>query len=54
MRPDQLLSYALRPSSSSPAVGYGALHVEQQKALVAAAFRDKIPEQETLRPVGRA
>jgi len=54
MRPDQILSYALRPSSSSPAVGYAALHVEQQKALIAAAFRDKIPEQETLRPVGRA
>lgn len=54
MRPDQILSYALRPSSSSPAVGYLALHVEQQKALVAAAFRDSIPEQETLRPAGKA
>jgi 2-oxoglutarate dehydrogenase E1 component len=54
MRADQVLSYALRPSSSSPAVGYMALHVEQQKALLAAAFREKIPEQETLRPAGRA
>ena len=53
MRQDQILSYALRPSSSSPAVGYSALHVEQQKALVAAAFRDKILPQETLRPVAR-
>ena len=53
MRPDQILSYALRPSSSSPAVGYMALHAEQQKALVGAAFREKIPEHETLRPVGR-
>ena len=54
LRPDQVLSYALRPSSSSPAVGYAALHVEQQKALIGAAFREKIPEQETLRPPGRA
>ncbi|HEV8096807.1 MAG TPA: 2-oxoglutarate dehydrogenase E1 component [Burkholderiales bacterium] len=54
LRPDQVLSYALRPSSSSPAVGYAALHVEQQKALIGAAFREKIPEQETLRPAGRA
>jgi 2-oxoglutarate dehydrogenase E1 component len=53
MRADQILSYALRPSSSSPAVGYAALHVEQQKALVAAAFRDKIPPQEKLRPMER-
>jgi hypothetical protein len=43
----------LRPSSSSPAVGYSALHVEQQKALVAAAFRDKISPQEKLRPMER-
>ena len=54
MRPDQVLSYALRPSSSSPAAGYVALHVEQQKALLAAAFRDKLPEEQTLRPAARA
>jgi 2-oxoglutarate dehydrogenase E1 component len=42
MRPDQVLSYALRPSASSPAVGYLSLHNAQQKALVAAAFRDDI------------
>ena len=54
MRPDQVLSYALRPSSSSPAAGYLALHVEQQKALLAAAFRDKLPEEQTLRPAARA
>jgi 2-oxoglutarate dehydrogenase E1 component len=42
MRPDQELGYALRPSSASPAAGYLALHNEQQKALVAAAFREKL------------
>jgi 2-oxoglutarate dehydrogenase E1 component len=38
MRPDQELSYALRPSSASPAVGYLAKHMEQQKALIDAAL----------------
>jgi 2-oxoglutarate dehydrogenase E1 component len=38
MRPDQRLAYAMRASSASPAVGYLSLHLEQQKALVAAAF----------------
>ena len=38
MRPDQVLAYALRPSSASPAVGYLSLHNEQQKAVVDAAF----------------
>jgi len=41
-RPDQVLGYALRPSSASPAVGYLAKHNLQQKELVAAAFREKI------------
>jgi 2-oxoglutarate dehydrogenase E1 component len=41
-RPDQVLGYALRPSSASPAVGYLAKHSLQQKELVAAAFREKI------------
>ncbi len=41
-RPDQILSYALRPSSASPAVGYLELDRFQQKELVEAAFRDKI------------
>jgi 2-oxoglutarate dehydrogenase E1 component len=54
MRPGQILSYALRPSSSSPAVGYLALHLEQQKALVAAAFRDQIADDEKLHPAGKA
>jgi 2-oxoglutarate dehydrogenase E1 component len=36
--PTQKLSYALRPSSSSPAVGYLALHNEQQKAVIDAAL----------------
>jgi 2-oxoglutarate dehydrogenase E1 component len=34
----QKLSYALRPSSASPAVGYSALHNEQQKAVIEAAL----------------
>ena len=35
---DQKLSYAGRPASASPAVGYYAMHNEQQKALIQAAF----------------
>jgi 2-oxoglutarate dehydrogenase E1 component len=38
MRPDQVLAYAGRESSASPAVGYLQLHNEQQKALVEAAL----------------
>jgi len=34
----QRLGYAGRPASASPAVGYYAKHVEQQKALIDAAF----------------
>jgi 2-oxoglutarate dehydrogenase E1 component len=41
MRDDQQLSYALRPSSASPAVGYLAKHNEQQKMLVDAALTIK-------------
>ncbi len=40
MRPDQILAYAMRPSSASPAVGYASLHNEQQKQVVDAAFRE--------------
>jgi 2-oxoglutarate dehydrogenase E1 component len=36
--PTQKMSYALRPSSASPAAGYLALHNEQQKAVVDAAL----------------
>ena len=39
LRADQALAYALRPSSASPAVGYLALHIEQQKQVIEAAFR---------------
>jgi 2-oxoglutarate dehydrogenase E1 component len=38
LRADQKLSYALRPSSASPAVGYLSLHNEQQKDVVRAAL----------------
>jgi len=38
MRPDQTISYAGRPSSASPAVGYLAKHNEQQKELVDVAL----------------
>ena len=40
MRPDQVLAYAMRASSASPAVGYLSLHNEQQKQLVDAAFAE--------------
>jgi 2-oxoglutarate dehydrogenase E1 component len=39
---NQILGYALRPSSASPAVGYLAKHNFQQKELVEAAFRKRI------------
>jgi 2-oxoglutarate dehydrogenase E1 component len=39
MREDQILGYAMRHSSASPAVGYQSLHNEQQKELIDAAFR---------------
>jgi 2-oxoglutarate dehydrogenase E1 component len=38
MLPHQKLSYALRPSAASPAVGYLPLHQEQQKAVLEAAL----------------
>jgi len=38
MREEQILAYAMRRSSASPAVGYASLHAEQQKELVEAAF----------------
>lgn len=43
MRSEQMLGYAMRASSASPAVGYLAKHVFQQKELIATAFRDNIP-----------
>ena len=33
------LGYALRASAASPAVGYLALHKEQQQGVIDAAFR---------------
>ncbi len=42
MRRDQVLGYALRASSASPAVGYTARHKFTQNELIVAAFREKI------------
>jgi 2-oxoglutarate dehydrogenase E1 component len=42
MRPGMRLDYALRPSSAAPAAGYLAVHNEQQKAVIEAAFRDDL------------
>lgn len=39
LRKGMRLDYALRPSSASPAAGYLATHIEQQKAVIEAAFR---------------
>ena len=39
LRPGMRLDYALRPTSAAPAAGYLAVHQEQQKAVIAAAFR---------------
>lgn len=39
LRQGMRLGYALRPSSASPAAGYLAVHAEQQKAVIEAAFR---------------
>ena len=41
MREGQKLAYAGRPASASPAVGYLAKHIEQQKALIEQAFAPK-------------
>ena len=42
LRPAMHLDYALRPSAAAPAVGYMALHLAQQKAVIEAAFRDDL------------
>ena len=39
LRSGMRLDYALRPSSAAPAAGYLAVHNEQQKAVIEAAFR---------------
>jgi 2-oxoglutarate dehydrogenase E1 component len=42
LRDGMRLDYALRPSSAAPAAGYMAVHQEQQKAVIAAAFREDL------------
>ncbi len=42
LRAGMHLDYALRPSSAAPAAGYLAVHQEQQKAVIEAAFRDDL------------
>ncbi len=42
MRPNQVLGYALRPSSATPSDGYLARHKFKQNELIVAAFREKI------------
>lgn len=42
MRKGMRLDYALRPSSAAPAAGYLAIHQEQQKAVIEAAFRNDL------------
>jgi 2-oxoglutarate dehydrogenase E1 component len=42
LRAGMKLGYALRPSSASPAAGYLAVHNEQQKAVIDAAFRSDL------------
>ena len=59
MRADQVLAYATRRSSASPAVGYLSLHSQQQKELVDAAFAEitdnvVMPVQGTGRKSGKA
>jgi 2-oxoglutarate dehydrogenase E1 component len=42
LRKGMRLDYALRSSSAAPAAGYLAVHQEQQKAVIEAAFRDDL------------
>jgi 2-oxoglutarate dehydrogenase E1 component len=47
MRPGMKLGYALRASSAAPAAGYLAVHNEQQKAVIDAAFRANLDQRNT-------
>ena len=47
-RPKQLIAYAGRPVSASPAVGYMSKHLAQQKQLIEEAFAPKLSEGEML------
>ncbi len=42
LRKGMRLDYALRPSAAAPAAGYLAVHQEQQKAVIDAAFREDL------------
>jgi 2-oxoglutarate dehydrogenase E1 component len=44
LRKGMRLDYALRPSSAAPAAGYLAVHNEQQKAVIEAAFRSNLDD----------
>jgi len=44
MREGMKLGYALRASSAAPAAGYLAVHNEQQKAVIVAAFRPDLDQ----------
>lgn len=44
LRRGMRLDYALRPSSASPAAGYLSVHIEQQKAVIDAAFRNDLDQ----------
>jgi 2-oxoglutarate dehydrogenase E1 component len=57
MRESQVLAYAMRKSSASPAAGYLSLHLAQQKELIDMAFAPLgdnlvLPVQGTARPKG--
>jgi 2-oxoglutarate dehydrogenase E1 component len=47
-QPAQVVSYAGRPVSASPAVGYMSKHLAQQKQLIEDAFAPKLSEGEML------
>ena len=49
LRHGMRLDYALRPSAASPAAGYLTVHVEQQQAVIDAAFRNDLDQKPGVR-----